>query len=241
MLVAVGRLEQLRHAGLSHRCPVCGARLRAFAPSLWNGERWHGEQDRCPRCGSRARHRFLWLYLEQSRLLDERVRLLHLAPEPELAKRLRGETDYVSADANADAAMVQGDVTALPFADGSFDLILCSHVLEHVPDDAAAAAEIFRVLAAPGVALIQTPVNYEQALTYEDPQVADPQVRLREFSQADHVRVFGRDLGERLERAGFEVTVVSADDVEPAVAERYGLGRGTWPMRNDIYRCERSG
>jgi SAM-dependent methyltransferase len=213
--------------------------LRGFAPSLWDGERWHGERDRCPRCDSRARHRFVWLYLLQSGLLRRGVRLLHLAPEAGLARRLAPATDYLAADLEARPDMVQADVTDLPFVDGLFDLILCSHVLEHVPDDAAAIAEIFRVLTTAGVALIQTPVNYDQVVTYEDPNEADPHVRLREFSQTDHVRVFGPDLRERLERPGFRVTVLSADDVEPKLAERYGLGQGAWPMRNDIYRCER--
>jgi SAM-dependent methyltransferase len=235
----VGALESLRYAGLSHRCPVCRARLRAFAPALWDGERWHGEADRCPRCGSRARHRFLWIHLEQSGLLRDGLRVLHLAPEPAVAKRLRRVADYVSADVDPAAAMVQADLAALPFADGSFDLVVCSHVLEHVPDDAAAMAEIFRVLATGGIALIQTPVNYDQNGTYEDPAVIDPDSRLREFSQADHVRVFGRDLPERLERAGFSVSVASADGVDPRDAEHYGLARGAWPMRNDIYCCER--
>jgi SAM-dependent methyltransferase len=214
--------------------------LRTFAPSLWDGERWHGDADRCPRCGSRARHRLLWLHLQQSGLLAHRARLLHLAPEPQLAERLRGLTDYVSADRDAGAAMVQADVTALPFGDGSFELVLCSHVLEHVPDDAAAIAEIHRVLAPSGTALIQTPVNHDQEVTYEDPAATDPETRLRRFSQHDHVRVFGRDITERLERAGFAVTVVSADDAGEREAERYGLARGAWPMRNEIYRCERA-
>jgi SAM-dependent methyltransferase len=235
----VGLVERLRYAGLSHRCPLCAARLRSFAPSLWDGERWNGERDRCPRCGSRARQRLLWVHLEQSGLLSRRVRLLHLAPEPELERRLRPLADYVSADVEPGRAMQQADLTALPFADAGFDLVLCSHVLEHIPDDAAAVREIHRVLAPRGVALIQTPVNHEQALTYEDPGETDPDARLRQFSQADHVRVFGRDLAERLARPGFSVSVVSADDFDAATADRRGLGRGTWPMRNEIYRCER--
>jgi SAM-dependent methyltransferase len=235
----VGRLEALRYAGLSHRCPVCGARLRAFAPSLWDGERWHGEHDRCPRCGSRARQRLLWVHLERSGLLSRRPRLLHMAPEPALERRLRPRTDYVSADVERGRAMHQADLTALPFGDAGFDLVLCSHVLEHIPEDAAAMREIHRVLAPSGVALIQTPVNHDQAVTYEDAGETDPDARLRQFSQADHVRVFGRDITERLTRAGFRVSVVSADDFDAATAARYCLGRGAWPMRNEIYRCER--
>jgi hypothetical protein len=112
-------------------------------------------------------------------------------------------------------------------------------VLEHVPHDGAAMREIHRVLAPRGVALIQTPVNHDQAVTFEDPGETDPGARLRRFSQEDHVRVFGRDIRERLERAGFTVEIVAADDVDEAEATRCGLARGAWPMRNEIYRCER--
>jgi hypothetical protein len=96
-----------------------------------------------------------------------------------------------------------------------------------------------RVLRPGGVALIQTPVNYDQAATYEDPGVSDPDERLRRFSQSDHVRVFGPDLRDRLESAGFEVTVEDAADLGAKAVTKYGLQPNTSPLRNDLYRCER--
>ncbi len=54
-------------------------------------------------------------------------------------------------------AVRKGDICALPFADGSFDLVLATDVIEHVDDDAAAAREISRVLARGGKALIAVP------------------------------------------------------------------------------------
>lgn len=53
--------------------------------------------------------------------------------------------------------LVQGSATALPFADNSFDAVVALDVLEHIPDDARAAAEIGRVLAPGGILLVTVP------------------------------------------------------------------------------------
>ena len=87
----------------------------------------------------------------------------------------------------------------------AFDTIICSHVLEHVPADAKAMSELFRVLRPGGVAIIQVPYADDCAETDEDPSVTDPLERERRFGQFDHVRIYGRDFADRLRRAGFVV------------------------------------
>jgi SAM-dependent methyltransferase len=234
------KLERLRYVGRRVNCPLCGGRFRSFAPDLWDGRRWHGAPSRCPACSSLSRHRFLWLYLTERLGLDGDASLLHVAPEAVIAERLHERVgNYVSTDIEPGRADVEADLTALPFVDESFDLVVCSHVLEHVSDDRAAMRELNRVLRPGGVALIQTPVNYDQAGTYEDPGASDPEDRLRRFSQSDHVRVFGPDLRERLEGAGFAVTVEDAADLGAETVTRYGLHPNATPLRNDLYRCER--
>jgi SAM-dependent methyltransferase len=52
---------------------------------------------------------------------------------------------------------LQASLTRLPFASGSFDAVLCSEVLEHIPDDEAAVAELSRVLARGGLLLVSVP------------------------------------------------------------------------------------
>ena len=61
------------------------------------------------------------------------------------------------APGSAHAAVVQGDALALPFADGAFDRVICSEVLEHIPDDRAAMAELARVLRPGGTMAITVP------------------------------------------------------------------------------------
>jgi 2-polyprenyl-3-methyl-5-hydroxy-6-metoxy-1,4-benzoquinol methylase len=191
--------------GSTVECPCCGGRFAAFAP--------FGVVPRpnaqCPGCGALERHRLLSRYLrERTPLFARPHRVLHVAAEPALSRlvRVAPGVRYVTADLAADAD-VRLDLTRLPFADATFDAVICNHVLEHVPDDKAAMAELRRVLAPDGWAILQVPLDDERAETFEDPGVRDPVARERLFGRHDHVRVYGRDYSERLEAAGFRVVV----------------------------------
>lgn len=130
-------------------------------------------------------------------------RLLHVAPEPALAARFSETFDYVSADLDGRRAMFAMDITDLRLPDALFDAVVCNHVLEHVPDDARALAELFRILKPGGWASLQVPIRGES--TDEDPLLTNPVARFERFGQADHVRFYGADFAERLRRAGFDV------------------------------------
>lgn len=186
--------------GSNVECPTCD---RTFS-------RWldHSPVGDCPYCRSAPRHRLLTLNLAHEWAVRSRaVDLLHFAPEWGLERSLRADPrvrNYVTVDLGAPGVDVQCDITALTFADASFDLIICSHVLEHVPDDHKAISELHRVLRPDGVAYIQVPYG-AHAATDEDPSVTCPAERARRFGQFDHVRVYGHDLIERLRKPGFQV------------------------------------
>jgi predicted SAM-dependent methyltransferase len=131
--------------------------------------------------------------------------------------------DYVTSDLSDRQVDVHTDMTNLVFPECSFDLILASHVLEHVVDDALAMRELLRVLRPGGVVCIQVPYDSNHP-TDEDPMVTDPRERTKRFGQADHVRLYGTDLPDRLRKAGFTVqetrTARSATDAERT---SYGL------------------
>ena len=186
-------------------CPCCESSFRSFRPH--NGR----PNARCPRCDSYERHRLLWLYLDRTEYLDASpLRVLHIAPERGLQariQRLDGVT-YRSADLDSPLAAERMDVAALRFPDGSFDLAICSHVLEHVDDDRQAMGELHRVLRPGGRALVMVPVGEGRTETYEDPSVTDPADRQRLFWQYDHLRIYGSDVADRLCDAGFEVCYV---------------------------------
>lgn len=201
------------------QCPLCEKTARRFRP--FGGGTIKRADAQCPHCGSLERHRLIWLYLRDETDLFSGTRpkrMLHVAPEPCLQERLKGEPliDYLSADLEPGLADVQMDITAIDFAADSFDVIYCSHVFEHVPDDARAMRELCRVLRPSGWAILQVPILL--AHTEEDPSLTDPEERLRRFAQRDHVRAYGPDYAERLRAAGFEVRL-------DRYAERLGAER----------------
>jgi SAM-dependent methyltransferase len=68
------------------------------------------------------------------------------------AMRAAGE-----APAGARAGVAAGDAAAMPFRDGAFDRVIAAEVLEHVPADARALAEIARVLRPGGTVAVTVP------------------------------------------------------------------------------------
>lgn len=195
------RVASVSNFGTRVSCPCCGSRFRKFA-------RFHGLDDQCPRCGSLMRQRVVTLYLRDVlRVAETGGDILHVGPAPSVSRWLASfpEVRYVSVDLNSPLADVKADITDLPFPDDSHDLVVCLHVLEHVPDDRQAIRELFRVLRPGGKAVIQVPPSpFDETL--EDPTVTDPAERERRYGQYDHVRLCGSDYLERLEEAGFDVT-----------------------------------
>jgi SAM-dependent methyltransferase len=231
--VALGALR-VALRGDRHECPCCGGRFSRFVARQGSLV--------CPGCRSRERQRVLWLYLRDEVGLS-RQRVLHLAPEAAVARRLRAidGLDYETADLEPGPLVDRVvDARALPHADGSLDLVLCSHVLEHIPEDVQVAREFARVLRPGALALVQVPVDRDLAATYEDASIVDPDARASAFGQFDHVRVYASDVIDRLRAGGLEVTCVAYDQQLPEQArERYLLTeRGPRPG-GDIYRCVR--
>ena len=159
----------------------------------------------CPRCGSLERHRFLSLLLgalaPELCDLDTVVEIAPSRQSTPLLDRL-GARHRISLDLGHDRRAVDAlaSLTAVPLGDASVDLLVCYHVLEHVPDDCAAMREIARVLSPRGVALVEVPIK-AGVPTEEDPSAA-PDERARRFGQSDHVRWYGDDFDSRLAAAG---------------------------------------
>jgi Methyltransferase domain len=221
---ARSRLRQVvNRVGNRYEDPICGRSFWRFAP----GPR-ERPQAYCPACRSAERHRVLYLFLHRRTDVFKRpMRVLHVAPEAGIQERLREvpAIDYVSTDLDPAAAMVAADLTDLPFEDESFDLVICNHVLEHIPDDVAAMRELRRVLDRRGFAVMQHPIDAGRAETFEDWSVIEPAAREEAFFQNDHVRIYGRDFADRLSEAGFvDITRMKYQDELPRdEIERYRL------------------
>jgi SAM-dependent methyltransferase len=226
-------LNRVRYFGQARYCPVCDNGARRFLP--------HGvvkrPEARCPMCGALERHRLMWLFFQRrTNLLDGTPkRMLHVAPEVGFQTKLTRAAglDYLSADLLDPDVMVKMDITDIQYPDASFDVIYCSHVLEHVPDDRKAIREFHRVLRPTGWAVIQVPITAEE--TFEDPTITDPAERERLFGQHDHVRRYGPDYLDRLREAGFRVELVPVPDVATqAEVAQMGL-----PVAEEIFLCRR--
>ncbi len=157
---------------------------------------------------SLERHRLIWLYLQrETDFFQTPAKVLHMAPEKAFLSRLKkmSHLDYTTCDLESPLADIKADICDLPFADASFDWVLCNHVLEHIPNDTKAMEELFRVLKPGGTALLQVPLDPKRKVTFEDNSVTDKAERTKIFGQYDHVRVYGMDYFEKLRKTGFEV------------------------------------
>jgi SAM-dependent methyltransferase len=180
----------------------------------------------------------MFLFLKKhTALFETPLRLLHFAPEKTfytVFSKARN-ISYCTVDLCVSGVDAHMDITRLAFPDGTFDAVLCSHVLEHIPDDAAAIREIRRVLRPGGWALLHVPLHPTLLETYEDPTIVDPVERRKHFGQEDHVRYYGRDFGGRIEREGFQVKVISfAKTLDADTIRNYGI-----PFDEDIYFCNK--
>ena len=143
--------------------------------------------------------------------------------------------NYLTADLYDSNAMVKMDITDIHYSDESFDIIICSHVLEHVEDDKKALKELFRVLKKNGWAIILVPITSDK--TFEDLTIKTEEDRLKVFGQKDHVRRYGPDYIERLYEAGFFVKITK---VEQLVSFDDAQKMGLTDASDDIYFCTKN-
>src|SRR6185503_1803653 len=205
-------------ASFPRTCNVCGYRGRFLAAG-----RPRRIDARCPKCGSAERYRLLALWLDRDGGFLRNARVLHFAPESGLARMLKTRVGaYRSADITPGRADLVLNIESIAEPDGSYDCVVCSHVLEHV-DDAKALREIHRVLKPGGVALIMLPVIEGWAKTYENAHATTPEERKRHYGQADHLRYYGANVRERIRSAGFALEEFTAEGEDVLT---YALARG---------------
>ena len=217
----------LWYRGDRYEDPIDGGKFKSFLPYGYIKVR---ENVLSPSTLSLERHRLLWLYLKnETSLFSEPTKLLHFAPEQCFYRRFResGNINYTTTDLNSPLADVQADICNLPFADNEFDMILCNHVLEHIPDDMQALKECYRVLKPGGTAVFQVPLENDRAETFEDDSITDRTERARIFGQYDHVRIYGMDYFDRLNAVGFKAQALDyTTKLSPEKVDYYRLAAG---------------
>lgn len=204
-----------------HLCLICNHRLGVFLPYR-RGQRsvpllMHTlevvgsdvENFECPWCGAHDRERHLLMYMRATSLFEtiSKISILHFAPERGLSRLISATipVHYIKCDLYPQTSDIEKiNILSIPYPEESFDLVIANHVLEHVANDLAALAEVYRVLKPGGYAILQTPYSTKLHYTWSDPGIDTDKARLQAYGQEDHARLFGRDIFERFRSVGLE-------------------------------------
>jgi SAM-dependent methyltransferase len=202
---------------INKHCPCCG---------------YHGKFDtmgqpprygaRCPKCRSLERHRLLVLANQEKNFFSGKD-ILHFAPEKILSQIIQNSAErYLTCDLTLGRADCVLNIEHIEQPDQSWDVVLCSHVLEHV-DDKLALSELHRILKPGGLLLLMVPIINGWDITYENPMIQSTHDRQQHFGRYDHVRYYGNDFRNRIKKAGFDINEYTADGPRSV---KYGLMRG---------------
>jgi predicted Zn-dependent protease/SAM-dependent methyltransferase/sulfatase maturation enzyme AslB (radical SAM superfamily) len=243
----LARRHQRMYPGDAGYCPVCASANVRWLPlpdyyreqSERHGFRYFGrcemtspETYSCPVCGASDRERLYALFLGARRQDREQSgagpeAMIHFAPEAALSRHIRQKryfASYETADMNMPDVDHRVDLQALPFDDDSCDFFLCSHVLEHVPDDRKAIAELYRITRPGGGGLLMAPICFDMEKTLEDPSITSESERWRLFGQNDPVRLYSHDdYVARIEESGFSLRQMTRNDFGEEVFRLLGL------------------
>ena len=234
------------YSGTAYECPVCSGGLKHFYPIYKSFPRKLREMGfayaierfetlnlsaySCPACDASDRERLYALFLRgrlAALVAGRQYRFIDFAPSLALSGLLRTfpNIEYRTADYFRPNVDDQVDISNMPlYADNSVDLFMCSHILEHVPDDRAAMRELFRILRPGGCGIVMVPLIEGVDDTPEDPAVNTPALRWKYHGQDDHLRLYGkRDLVSRLADAGFQVRALDRTHFGAAVFARAGI------------------
>jgi SAM-dependent methyltransferase len=216
-----------RYLGTEFRCPICGVGLREFKP-MWKSyirdverfgyiyrdremETGNGNAMLCPKCDAMDRERLMAIYLDRVLPAPGAAppkRLIDFAPSYALRKKLNRMPQIAYRSADLSRADVQDhiDLTDIRYPDESVDVFICSHVLEHIPEDRKAMRELRRILKHDGFGLVLVPLIVGIDETHEETTPMPEEYRWKYFGLSDHVRQYGkRDFVQRLTEAGLAV------------------------------------
>ncbi|SCW65317.1 Methyltransferase domain-containing protein [Ruminococcaceae bacterium YRB3002] len=226
------KLQYALYCAHNHRnsreyyCPCCNRRLVSFTDMKFYDDNERYDPDRfrdqrqdvmCPFCYSAPRQRILASWANDNIDLIRNSRILFFAPEYSMMKwfrrnKIRPETADLN-DTNADLKL---DLTDISLPDGSYDMVICNHVIEHVSSYEKALSELNRILVPNGKLIISFPIDHNLDTVFEH-EARTPEDRIRLFGQYDHLRVFGKDSNTLIGSFGFDVDVIDVKKMSGAI------------------------
>lgn len=181
----------------------------------------------CPNCGAYDRDRLMIAFLEEVKAEGgEKLRMLQIAPSRAIERYALSREDicYESTDLMMPGVTFQADLQHMDMVeDETYDIIVCSHVLEHVRNDAQAMSELYRILKPDGVCLVLVPLIVGKMDTEEQWGCSEEE-NWRRFGQNDHSRLYGKkDFIRRLQNAGFYVNELDKQWFGEDFYQEYGF------------------
>jgi len=246
--VLLGRSKAIpleRNKRTNWRCPVCQQsnvtfnRLPSYFFKQWNNnqyihsifrtETFNIENYLCSHCSCSDRERLYALYFDKcvSKNDEKKYKVLDIAPDRSLSQYLKSSPNFIvrTADLYMEGVDDKVDITNMTiYADESFDIFICSHVLEHVEEDVKAMKELHRVLKKDGWGITMVPIDLGLEKDYENPDIKDEAGRWKHFGQNDHVRMYSKKgFITKLQSVGFTVHQYDVSFFGPDMFERNGI------------------
>jgi SAM-dependent methyltransferase len=217
----MGLLKNLWKRFTKPRCNICGGQKFLRGPMQRLSAT--GKRPRCKRCHSFERHRvFRRIFLELGPRRLRPLRCLQFSRDPTVDGRWFDS--YEVSIFNKSNSL---DLQHIDRPDHSYDVIVCNHVLEHVPDHRAALRELTRILSARGFLFLSfpDPCNFENTTDWGYP----------DSNRHDHYRHFGRDVEDVFHQELPDCHIVAVTATDPATGVRdmaYVVTRsGDWLRR----------
>ena len=198
-------------------CKLCG----------WQGQMFF--KGKCPKCNSLPRTRLIPYAFTYFKLISQKHKVLHVAPNVNEYKFIKRHCDSDKFDRLnirkvAHVNIVQ-DLTQTTLKDNTYNLVIAWHVLEHIPEDVKAIAEVYRMLRPGGKFLVSVPIYpLENPKTYEDANIPYSDFE-KVHGHDDHCRSCGLDYYKRFEKIGFVTDTLRVKDISESEVLKYGLSK----------------
>ena len=206
-------------------CPICSAQLKYFLPlpdifesqrkkygfnfSYDEYETINTENYMCPNCSSSDRERLYMLYLQKINFNKKPVKIIDFAPSKNFEKKIKSlkNVTYHSADLYRNDFDLKIDIENIKIKEETYDMLICSHVLEHINSPRKALKELNRITKKGGIGIIMVPIIPKINSTVEVPCESDDD-RWKHHGQGDHIRIFGRSDFINLLKSHFDLKII---------------------------------